>query len=216
MGCRLAHYGWSGLFGVSMVAWVLAVLLAFYCLPALPVVLILWVGVLLFFRHPHRRIPEGEDLLVAPADGKVVGVEKVQGKGALEGECWRIDIFLSVLDVHINRAPCGGTVQTVTYQKGSFLNALKPEASLKNESNDVLLVTRKGVPVLVRQIAGIIARRIVCDCVAGDALDRGEPFGMIKFGSRTELYVPTNAVSELGITQGQRVRAGVSILGRLR
>jgi phosphatidylserine decarboxylase len=215
MSLRLTHYGTDVLLATSLVLCPLAILSGVYFLPLLPVIIFLWLGVLFFFRSPVRRPPAGK-LLLAPADGKVVAVEQVELYGPLTGRLWRIDIFLSVFDVHVNRAPCAGTVASVTHRPGEFLNALRPEASVRNESNEVLLRTPAGVPVLVRQVAGVIARRIVCDCVPGDQLDSGETFGMIKFGSRTELYIPVDSVLELKVRTGQKVKAGLSILGDLR
>ena len=216
MSFRLTHYGTDVILTVSLIACPLAVLSVAYLLPALPAVLLLWIGALLFFRHPSRQIPDDPDALLAPADGRVVAVEQVSEMGPMAGKLWRIDIFLSVLDVHVNRAPCAGVVESVTHRPGKFLNALKPEASVRNESNEVLLRTPAGVPVLVRQVAGAIARRIVCDCTPGDRLEPGEPFGMIKFGSRTELYVPVDVLAEILVKTGHRVKAGSSVVAKFR
>lgn len=219
MKLRLTHYGTDVVMVVSLVLCTGAILAGAYFWPVLPPVLILWGWALYFFRDPHREAPANAKVMVAPADGKIVAVERTVGgaaTGSLTGELWRVDIFLSIFNVHINRAPCAGTVRNVSYRKGKFLNALRPEASSENESNDVTLCTSEGVPVLVRQIAGIIARRIVCDCIRGDRLCRGERFGMIKFGSRTELYVPFEAVRRISVKVGDRVKAGSTTIGELR
>lgn len=215
MTLRLARYGAGEVLLFSAVVAVAAVLATVYFVPALPVVLGLWALVLYFFRDPKRLVPQGEDLLVAPADGKVVRVERIRTPGE-DRAFWQVDIFLSIFDVHINRAPCRGTVESLAYRRGKFLNALRAEAGERNESNEVSLRTPLGVPVRVRQIAGAIARRIVCDCRVGDRLLAGEPFGMIKFGSRTQLTVPEDAVASLAVGVGQRVRAGQTIIGKLR
>ena len=216
MRLRLTHYGADVVMATSLVCCVGVGLTGVYFLPALPLVILVWLGALYFFRDPNRRIPESDAALVAPADGKVVAVSQTSEVEGLPGEFWRVDIFLSIFNVHINRAPCPGTVERVSYRRGEFLSALRHEAAARNERNDVLLRTAQGVPVLVRQIAGVIARRIVCDCLVGDRLDRGEAFGMIRFGSRTELYIPVDAVNGLSVTPGRRVRAGVTVLGELR
>ena len=216
MRLRLTHYGADVVMATSLVCCVGVGLTSVYFLPALPIVALVWLWVLYFFRDPNRRVPEDAAALLAPADGKIVAVERTRDLEDLPGECWRVDIFLSIFNVHINRAPCSGSVERISYRKGEFLNALRAEAAARNERNDVLLRTPSGVPVLVRQIAGVIARRIVCDCVVGDSLERGERFGMIRFGSRTELYIPVDAVKELCVSLGRHVRAGTTILGELR
>jgi len=190
---------------------------AFFWWPAAIVPAALALGIVGFFRDPRRVAPEGEGLLVAPADGKVVDVGTVQD-ARMGGTCRRIEIFLSILDVHVNRAPAAGSVTLVDYARGRYLNALRSAASAENESNLVVfsLGERPGAKVGVRQIAGAIARRIVCDTKVGDSLCRGETFGMIKFGSRTELYIPLEIPCEILVTVGQKVRAGETVLGRLR
>lgn len=212
----LTRYGvpemlvFGGLFAAGGVAG------AFLWWPLAIVFAALTVGTFSFFRDPGRVVPEGDGLLVAPADGKVVTVETVDD-ARMGGTCRRIGIFLSILDVHVNRAPASGSVTRVDYVPGRYLNALRNAASTENESNLVVfsLEGRTGAKVGVRQIAGAIARRIVCDTKVGDSLCRGETFGMIKFGSRTELYVPTEIPFEILITVGQKVRAGETVLGRL-
>jgi phosphatidylserine decarboxylase len=161
-----------------------------------------------FFRDPERSIPTGPGLLLAPADGKIVGVnplqpDLVQPSGTL------VSIFLSVFDVHINRAPMSGTVMDVRYQPGKFLPAFRAEASDFNEQNTVMLQAGE-TRVLVKQIAGILARRIVCHVKAGDTLRPGERFGLIRFGSRVDIHIPPEF--RVAARPGQRVRAGESIL----
>lgn len=168
--------------------------------------------VLFFFRDPPRRVRASAEEAVAPADGKVMAVDDLEESPYYDGPCKRLVIFLSVFNVHVNRAPCAGTVDDVRYQPGLFLNALKAESSELNESNTVWMNTPHGL-VAVRQISGLIARRIVCCAEPGDALAQGERFGMIKFGSRTELYLPPQAVMQ--VSAGDNVRAGTSIVARL-
>ena len=179
----------------------------------IPAVVTLW-GVL-FFRDPVRAIPEGESNIVAPADGKIVEITEVDEPDFIGGKALKIGIFLSIFDVHINRAPCSGSVEMISYRPGKFLNALKQESSRVNENNSIG-ITGSGCRMLVKQIAGAIARRIVCACEEGDLCARGEKLGMIKFGSRTELYVPAGADFHLSVKLGEKVRAGSSVLGTLK
>lgn len=176
---------------------------------------VLWVGVLWFFRDPVRYIPDDSRSLLSPADGRVVEIEKVEEPLFIGGPSIKIGIFLSILDVHINRAPCGGRVVFLRYQPGLFWNALRPEAARVNESNFIGIEAEVGNPtrLLVRQIAGAIARRIVCDCRLDDLLKPGQKIGMIKFGSRTEVYIPADARFRPLVKVGEKVRAGESVLG---
>jgi len=129
-----------------------------------------------------------------------------------------VSIFLSIVDAHMNRAPCSGRVSSVTYRPGRFLNAMNSESARVNESNTVVIESDEvtGLPVLVRQIAGVIARRIVCDCTPGRTVARGERIGMIKFGSRTDLCVPLEHLAELNVKVGDAVRAGETVIGVIR
>ncbi len=148
--------------------------------------------VLMFFRDPERLCPSEPNLLLAPADGRVTDIETVDEEGFIGGPALRIGIFLSIFNVHINRAPCSAKVERITYKKGKYINAMNPQSGRINESNNLGLV-RTDSPadkLIVRQISGAIARRIVCATTEGRELAGGERFGMIKFGSRTELYVP--------------------------
>ena len=212
---RITHYGTREVLLFSVIFVIVVVLAAVYYWPVLPAVVLLWLGVLFFFRDPVRRVPGAEKVLLAPADGKVVVVQELSDPDG-GGRLWRVDIFLSLFNVHINRAPCAGVVESVSYRKGRFRNALRRDAASDNESNEVRLRTAGNVSVSVRQIAGVVARRIVCDCRVGDRLMPGEAFGMIKFGSRTQLTVPVTAVQSLVVKPGDRVRAGVTVIGQLR
>ena len=161
-----------------------------------------------FFRDPERSIPLGPGLLLAPADGKIVAVtplqhDLVQPSGTL------VSIFLSVFDVHINRAPMGGTVVDVRYQPGKFFPAFRADASELNEQNIVTLQAGEA-RVIIKQIAGILARRIVCRVKAGDKLSPGERFGLIRFGSRVDILIPPEFA--VHARPGQRVRGGQSVL----
>ncbi len=159
-----------------------------------------------FFRDPARIIPTDENLVLSPADGKVVDISETSS-----GEK-KVSLFLSVFDVHRNRTPVKGKVTCVNYEKGSFLAAFRTEASEINEHNDVEIESKTGI-VKVRQIAGILARRIICHLCEGQEVKGGESLGFIRFGSRTDLILPPTA--RLSIRIGDRVKGGSSVLGEL-
>ena len=164
-----------------------------------------------FFRDPARRITSDPKAIVAPADGTIVGIEEIASSPYFDGPCKRVSIFLSVFNVHINRAPFDGVVASIQYRPGAFKNAMRADTSDLNEANTVYMTTAQG-GMTVRQISGLIARRIVCKVVPGEAVAKGEKFGMIKFGSRTELYLPTN--TEICVKMKDKVEGGASIVGR--
>jgi len=170
------------------------------------------LAVAAFFRDPERKIPTGDGLLVSPADGKVVSIAEVKGDSMFADAVMRVSIFLSPLDVHINRAPVAGKIEEIKYRPGKFLAAYEAEASRVNEQNALKIVDEKGLALGVVQIAGVMARRIVCRVKRGDALARGERFGLIMFGSRTDTYLPKGCRVE--VKEGQRVKGGETILGR--
>lgn len=174
---------------------------------------LLSVWTVFFFRDPERSFPPQEGILTAPADGRILGVEKIAHDDYVGGEALRISIFLSVLDVHINRIPADGVVDFVRYQPGKFFVAYCDKASQFNEHTDIGIITSSGYRILVKQIAGTIARRIICRLNAGDTVTAGERFGMIRFGSRTELVVPSG--SRLRVKKGDRVKGSQTILGFL-
>jgi phosphatidylserine decarboxylase len=173
---------------------------------------VLTFGVAAFFRDPERLIPTGEGLVVSPADGRIVTIAPVRGDALFADAVNRISIFLSPLDVHINRAPVAGRVNDVRYQAGKFLAAYKEDASLYNEQNALRIVDERERNWGVVQIAGVLARRIVCRSKPGDGLARGDRFGLIMFGSRTDIYLPEGCRIE--VAEGQRVKGGQTIIGR--
>jgi phosphatidylserine decarboxylase len=170
------------------------------------------IWALMFFRDPHRVCPTDEDVLFAPADGKITDIEQIEKDEFIGQPALRIGIFLSIFNVHINRAPCSVKVETITYKKGQYRNAMNPESGRVNESNTLGLV-RMNPPkdtLIVRQISGAIARRIVCDTAEGGELTGGQTFGMLKFGSRTELYVPVREEMTCLVQIGDTVKAGLT------
>lgn len=167
-----------------------------------------------FFRNPTRVIPQGPGLIVAPGDGTVIAIEEEFEPRFLKDRSVRLTIFLNVFDVHVNRIPCEGVVEDIQYQPGAFLVACKPEATLKNEQNALFLRTAQGAGVLCVQVAGLIARRIVCWLSPGDRVARGERFGLIRFGSRMDTFLPFGTVLKVAV--GDRVKGGETIVGVLR
>ncbi len=165
-----------------------------------------------FFRDPDRTVPTGANLIVSPADGRVMLAGVEPGPGAPKGQWRQISIFLSPMDVHVNRTPVEGAVTHVEYHPGQFLPAYKVEAGQLNEWTEVWF-ERQGRQVVCRQIVGILARRIVCRLEAGDSVTRGQRFGVMKFGSRIDLYVPTD--TRIRVQPGDRVVAGETVLGEL-
>lgn len=173
------------------------------------------VFVVAFFRDPERTPPWGEEKVLSPADGRVADVEEVREEEFLDADAVRVGIFMSVFNVHVNRAPVSGRVVYRAYRRGKFGNAMGAAASRENECSLVGVELSDGRRVLVKQIAGLIARRIVCDCEEGDGLERGGRFGMVKFGSRLEVIVPQAAGFRPTVAVGERVRAGETVLGVL-
>jgi len=164
-----------------------------------------------FFRDPERRVPVGEGLVVSPADGRVMMAGPSDRRWSPPGDWLQITIFLSPLDVHINRIPVGGRVTRIEYRPGKFLPAYKEDAC-ENELNEIWL-DHEGQTIVVRQVVGVLARRIVCRIAEGQTLERGERIGLMKFGSRMDVFLPPGA--ELRVAVGQQVVAGETVLAQL-
>ncbi len=193
--------------GMGLVAWSVSAGHALWGWPAL----LPGLFMVNFFRDPPRRISTRPGDVVSPADGKVTSVEDLESSPWYSGRCKRISIFLSVFNVHVNRSPVEAKILKIEHRPGLFKNAMAADSGDVNEANALWLETAHG-PMTVRQIAGLIARRIVCPAQVGEALARGERFGMIRFGSRTELYLPVTA--EITVRPGDRVRGGSSVVVR--
>jgi len=174
---------------------------------------LLTLFVTFFFRDPNRTFAAEPGLLVSPADGKVIKVEQLESHSFVGGAATKISIFLSVFDVHVNRVPASGVVSHVAYNPGEFFVAYADKASEKNEQTEIGMTTDSGEKILFKQIAGYIARRIVCRLKAGDTVTAGQRFGLIRFGSRTELFVPASAT--VLVKAGDRVLGGETPLARL-
>jgi phosphatidylserine decarboxylase len=162
-----------------------------------------------FFRDPQRAIPKGEGLVVSPADGVVTETIRIETP---HGPRQRVSIFLNVFDVHVNRSPIAGEVTSVRYQKGKFLNAMNQECAERNEQN-IVTVQGEGMEIVFKQIAGLIARRIVFNHGVGDRVERGQRVGLIKFGSRVDVVLPAEAVLQVKV--GDRVKGGESVLAAM-
>jgi phosphatidylserine decarboxylase len=201
---------------------------ALFILPLLAISLLLWIlrwplgagvisllalFVLYFFRDPERSIPPGEKAVLSPADGTVIQVQPCREQAILQGPAIKISVFMSLFNVHVNRNPLSGRVVEMVYSPGKFFRANLDRASAANEQNALLVETGAGTRILVVQVAGVIARRIVCWVRKGDSVERGRRFGLIRFGSRLDIYLPETA--RVQIQPGEKTRAGQTILGML-
>lgn len=171
------------------------------------------VFILCFFRNPERSFPEDEKVLISPADGKIIKIEEVDVNGTLSGKFKKISIFMNVFNVHVNRAPYDGKIEAVHYHPGKFFSANLDKASEDNERNEILIRTPDNRAVWAVQIAGLIARRIVCWVTPGMPIRKGERIGIICFGSRVEVYLPVD--SAISVKLKDKVKAGQTVLGYL-
>ncbi|MCF8053802.1 MAG: phosphatidylserine decarboxylase family protein [Deltaproteobacteria bacterium] len=188
----------AGYFGAYGIGLVLLLLLAF----------VIW-----FFRNPERVAPPQENALISPADGEVIKIEEVEENDLLKTKCQVVCIFMNVFNVHVNRNICSGVVKQIKYYPGKFLVASLDKASSLNERNAVLIEREDGARFVVVQIAGLIARRIACWVREGDAVKKGERYGLIRFGSRLDVYLPLE--TKIPLKVGDKVSAGVTIIGVL-
>lgn len=166
-----------------------------------------------FFRNPERIVPKDAKSVVSPADGRVIKIEEIDEPRLIGKKCIKISIFMNIFDVHVNRIPFSGVIEAIEYKKGAFISANLDKASEKNERNIVLLKTKDGKQLLFIQIAGLIARRIVCWIDKGLMVSRGDRFGLICFGSRLELFIPVD--SRIAVKIGDKVKAGTTVMGYL-
>ncbi|MFN2317704.1 MAG: phosphatidylserine decarboxylase family protein [Gemmatimonadales bacterium] len=203
---RVAREGWPFIIGAVAIALVLW-LMGWWFLLVPWIAVTLWV--VAFFRNPERPGPRGEELIIAPADGLVVSVISMDEPSFIGGSATRVSIFMNVFDVHVNRYPASGTVAWREYQPGRFLNAATEKASRENEQSSVGLETIRG-KLLVRQIAGLVARRIITDHAEGTLVTQGDRMGLIRFGSRVDVFLPPGA--EPRVREGERTRAGQTVI----
>lgn len=174
---------------------------------------VLTLFILWFFRNPERKTPSGSNLVISPADGKIIDISNRMENRILKDKAVRISIFMNLFNVHVNRIPCSGKISDILYNPGRFISANRDKASLENEQNAIALERPAGDKVLFIQIAGLIARRIVCWLKKGDYVEMGQSFGLIRFGSRVDVYLPTDV--EIKVSIGQKVKGGESILALL-
>jgi phosphatidylserine decarboxylase len=207
----VAREGLPFIFLFAFVTLIFAVL-GWRCLATIGLALSLFT--VYFFRDPQRHAPQEKDAVVAPADGKIVFCGEVDEDRYFKGPAFKVSIFMSVFNVHVNRAPCSGEVIDTYYNKGEFFNASLDKASQKNEQAGIWMKTESGHDLLFVQIAGLIARRIVTYAKPGDSLTRNSRYGLIRFGSRVDVYFPTG--SDIQVSLGDRTVAGESILGYLK
>jgi phosphatidylserine decarboxylase len=204
----IARAGYPFIWAAALTTGTLA-LLGIVSLALLALVATLFICA--FFRDPDRVIPNGDGVLVSPADGKVVAIDNLEGSPLYAGQCRRIGIFMNIFNVHVNRAPHEGELTALNYQPGRFMPADKANASTANEHKALTLKTDSGHVICWVQIAGLVARRIICHVQPGDRLERGQRFGLICFGSRVDVYLPMDA--DIQVRVGDKVRAGTSIIG---
>lgn len=209
-GIPIASEGWIFIVPAAVVT---ALLFAFGWKNTGIVALVLTLFVLFFFRDPERTVPAGDNLIVSPADGRVIVIKDIYEPDYLKQDVKQISIFLSVFNVHVNRSPVAGSVEVVKYNPGKFHVASVDKASLDNEQTSMVISTGKH-KVLVKQIAGLIARRIVCYAKPGDSIRTGERYGLIRFGSRVDIFLPKE--TEIKVKVGDRVKGARDIIGVLK
>ena len=180
---------------------------------ALVIIFLITFFLVFFFRDPVRIAPEGENLIIAPADGKIIKLEKIYENRYLKENVTKISIFMSLFNVHVNRVPVTGTVEKIDYNKGKFISAFKDKASLDNEQNSIIIDTGSR-KIIVKQIAGVIARRIICKLSEKQKVKAGEKLGLICFGSRADIFIPGEV--EIKIKIGDTVKAGKTVIGVLK
>lgn len=205
---RLAKEGWFYIALTLVAAILTTAVFPFW------IALVFWVivaFVVQFFRDPYRPIPQQDGIVVSPADGKVIFTGLVQDP-YMDREALKISVFMNVFSVHSNRAPVTGTVKSITYSAGQFVNAALDKASLDNERNATWFVTDQGQDVVAVQVAGLIARRILCYVNKGDVVKRGQRYGFIRFGSRVDLFLPADF--KPAVSLGDSVKSGSSVLGK--
>ncbi len=213
-------------YGVSTVAWIIAISIALIFIsfvikltPVKILLLILAISLisftLFFFRDPERQIPNGDGIIVSPADGKVFLIREFFENEFILDDAVQVSIFMSPLNVHVNRIPIGGEIKFLKYVPGKYIVAFDEKSSENNERKVIGIETEDGFKILVKQIAGFIARRIVCDVRKGDKVNTGQRFGMIKFGSRVDVIMPKDKI-ELLVNLGQSVKAGETIIAKVK
>lgn len=204
----IAHEG-VPFIGIFAFLTILAAIFSFNCLTI--IFLLITAFTLYFFRDPERFVPEDENAIICPADGKIIVMERVSENPFIEGHAFKVSIFMNVFNVHVNRNPIAGKVEKIIYKPGQFYSADSKKGAEYNENCGVIVETANSKKIAYVQVAGLIARRIVCWLEKGDTVTAGKRFGLIRFGSRVDLYLPVDAVIEVKL--GDKVRSGETILG---
>lgn len=200
-------FSFTFLFSILAIFWDFTIFKVIYLISASILIFVIY-----FFRDPDRAITQGDNLILAPADGRVIKIEQTGFNELLGEAALKVSIFLSLFDVHVNRIPISGRINYFEYTRGSFFPAFFGKASLRNEQASFVIVNEK-CRVLLRQIAGFLARRIVCNVKEAEEVEKGERFGIIRFGSRIDLFLPSSV--NLCISTNQKVKAGVTIVGEV-
>ena len=204
----------SLLFGVCFVLFAITGRSVFRYLISVPLLIILFT--LFFFRDPKRKITYRDCAILSPCDGYVTHIDTAEEPYFFKGKAQRVSIFMTMFDVHVQRSPINGEVIFLEHHPGQFLNAQKEASLSKNENNVIGIKTDHGFPILVKQIAGVFARRIVCRVNKGDRITQGEKIGMVKFGSRGEIWLPLDIEFEVLVKKGEHVKGGLTVLGRVK
>ena len=206
----IAHEGYPFI----IFSLVITVFVAFFGISWLTILFaLITIFIVWFFRNPERYFQEEEKVLISPADGKVIKIEDIEISGSISGKFKKVSIFMNVFNVHINRVVYSGKIEAINYHKGKFFSANLDKASQDNERNEVLIRTEDGRSIWMVQIAGLIARRIICWVSAGNDVKKGERFGIICFGSRVDVYLPED--SRISVKLRDKVKAGETPLGSL-
>lgn len=217
---KITRYGYDevllAFFACGIIATILWMQLspAWAAIPASFFLFILW-----FFRDPERTHPDDNGILLSPADGTVHDIEELDEPAFMKQKSLRVGIFMSPFNVHLTRVPESGRISYINYEPGKFLSAFKPGAKTENENNSIGLITKilgKDTPILIKQISGVLARKIVCKCDLEQEVKRGQRVGMIKFGSRTEIYIPASLRPEIKVKIGDKVRGGETIIAEMK
>lgn len=209
--------GYGVILASTLVLIVLGGVASIFTAWAWPAVVIVWVWVVAFFRDPAREIARREDILYAPADGRITEVVELDHHDLIRGPCHRVRIFMSLFSTHINRMPCAASVKSIEFHPGKFVSATRPQSAEVNESNTLILAPQPPFsgPMVLRQIAGMVARTIVCHASVGQAFESGGRFGMVKFGSGSELIIPRQEGLKILVSVGDSVRAGLTEIAKL-
>jgi phosphatidylserine decarboxylase len=211
------EYGSKELSFFGMLLFIILILSLFFYPWVSILVCLCMFFVLYFFRDPTRILPEGEGNVLSPADGRIIEISHTQEENFLKCKVTKIAIFMSLFSVHVNRISYGGKIEFIKHVPGKFFDARAPESSERNEHNMVGILADDGnTRLMIKQIAGKVARRIVCACKVGDNVKCGQRFGMIKFGSRLEVFIPETSDFKLAVKEGEKVYAGITVLGILK